>query len=298
MNELEGMSSTLEDNRLLRMYDRFIPGGEIMKYEIVKGNIVNASTDAIVLPANPMLMVGPGASAAIFEAAGRKKLKKACSKVLKQNGGKCEVGSAIPTFAFDLNEKGTKYIIHAIVPQWVDGEEQEYDNLCSAYLTSLKVADLLECTSVAFPLLASGNSGFDKELTLEIADRSFKDFEGSHLQKIVLIIYGDSIAALAKEKGYEYQVEIPDFVVKEKKNLQHQHESQAKRIHDLFRHAKDTAVSAMEEQINRVVKDLSDPERRQELLDKASDLVSLARQFIKKEQIQKKQEHYKGKPKK
>ena len=51
-----------------------------MKLTIVKGNIVHIHADAIVLPANPSLKEGPGASKAIFEAAGRKKLKAACEE--------------------------------------------------------------------------------------------------------------------------------------------------------------------------------------------------------------------------
>ena len=140
-----------------------------MQFEIIKGNIVNAGTAAIVLPSNSGLVEGSGSSTAIFEAAGKKKLTKACKEVLKNNGGSCEVGSAIPTLAFDLGSRGTDYIIHAIVPKWVDGEHQEYDNLCFAYLSSLKVAELMGCTSVAFPLLAAGNNGFDKDLAFEIA---------------------------------------------------------------------------------------------------------------------------------
>ena len=43
-----------------------------MKFDLVKTNIINIHTDAIVLPANEMLKEGSGASTAIFEAAGRK----------------------------------------------------------------------------------------------------------------------------------------------------------------------------------------------------------------------------------
>ena len=253
-----------------------------MQFEIIKGNIVNASTDAIVLPANPKLMEGPGASAAIFDAAGRKKLAKACKEVLKENGGSCEVGSAIPTLAFGLNDNGTKFVIHAIVPKWIDGEHQEYDNLCSAYLTSLKIAELMDCTSIAFPLLASGNNGFDMSLALEIADRSFKDFESSILQKIVLVIHGDNTAAFVKEKGYEYQIEIPDFIAKEKRNLQHEQKEQAKHKRVLFHDMKDTAQSVIEEQLKKALEYLKNPDNQKALLEKAVQIVALAKLIIKK----------------
>jgi O-acetyl-ADP-ribose deacetylase (regulator of RNase III) len=38
-----------------------------MNYSIVRNDISEMSADAIVLPANPALVEGPGASAALFE---------------------------------------------------------------------------------------------------------------------------------------------------------------------------------------------------------------------------------------
>ena len=252
-----------------------------MHFEIIKGNIVNASTDAIVLPANPMLQEGPGASEAIFETAGRKKLTKACKEVLKKNGGRCEVGSAIPTLAYGLNDNGTKYIIHAIVPKWIDGEHQEYENLCSAYLVSLKIAEMMECTSIAFPLLASGYNGFDLSLALEIANKCFTDFESSILQKIVLVIYGDKTAGFVKEKGYEYQIEIPDVIAKQKLKLQQEQKEHAKYKGTILHEVKDAAQSFFEEQLSRAIEYIKEPENQKALLEKATTLVELAKLVIK-----------------
>lgn len=100
-----------------------------MKFKIIKANIVDVASDAIVLPANEALKEGSGTSKAIFTAAGRKELTKACKEL-----GHCSTGSAIPTLAYNLS---SKYIIHAVVPKWIDGEHSEYDLLSSAYLASL-----------------------------------------------------------------------------------------------------------------------------------------------------------------
>ena len=56
------------------------------------------------------------------------------------------------------------YIIHAVVQKWIDGEQQEYDYLSAAYLSVMNVADIMGCESIAFPLLESGNNGFDLNL--------------------------------------------------------------------------------------------------------------------------------------
>lgn len=92
-----------------------------MELKFLKGNIADAKVDAIVLPANTKLKEGSGASEAIFKAAGKKELTKACKKI-----GSCEIGSAVPTLGYNLP---AKYIIHAVVPKWVDGEHNEYDLL-------------------------------------------------------------------------------------------------------------------------------------------------------------------------
>ena len=169
-----------------------------MNFTVVRANIVDIVADAIVLPANERLKVGSGASEAIFNAAGRSKLTKACDEI-----GHCETGSAVPTPAFDLN---AKYIIHAVVPKWKGGGHNEYGALSSAYLTSLKLAEIMKCESIAFPLLASGNNGFDRALAFQIAEKSIGEFEGEYLQDVILVIYGDNTECFVRSQGYNVTV--------------------------------------------------------------------------------------------
>lgn len=124
------------------------------------------------------------------------------------------MGNAVPTLAFNLN---AKYIVHAVVPRWIDGENGEYDLLSSAYLSALNVADVMGCESIAFPILASGNNGFDKELALHIAKESIEQFSGINLKKIILVIYGNSMEELVTSMGYSI-IYIPERIrVDEKK---------------------------------------------------------------------------------
>ena len=184
-----------------------------MKFKIIKANIVDVASDAIVLPANEALKEGSGTSKAIFTAAGRKELTKACKEL-----GHCSTGSAIPTLAYNLS---SKYIIHAVVPKWIDGEHSEYDLLSSAYLASLNIAEVMGCESVAFPLLASGNNGFDKQLAVRIAEESIKSFEGVNLKKVFLVVYGDTMETYMKSLGYNVLV-IPAHVKMNDKKIHHQ----------------------------------------------------------------------------
>ena len=151
-----------------------------MLFEVVQNDITNMHTDAVVLPANEHLKEGRGTSHAIFEKAGRKELTKACRELRF-----CSIGEAVPTLAFKLD---ANYIIHAVVPKWIDGEHEEYEYLSAAYLSALKIADIMGCKSVAFPLMASGNNGFDLNLAYEIAKESFTAFESVNLQKVYLVV--------------------------------------------------------------------------------------------------------------
>lgn len=239
-----------------------------MDFSVIKADISGISADAIVLPANPELREGSGASTAIFAAAGRKALTKACEKI-----GHCDVGSAVPTLAFNL---GAKYIIHAVVPRWIDGSSGEYDLLCAAYLSSLNIADIMGCKSIAFPLLASGNNGFDLELALEIALKSFESFKPANLQKIILVIYGTHITALMKEKGFVI-AEMPENLraaelKREHKDKQKQMKAEGKEVVQRF----------LEDQIQKAIDYLKDEKHREEILKAGIAIVKLAVNLTKK----------------
>ena len=176
--------------------------------EVIRGNILNVLSDAIVLPANTGLREGSGVSTAIFEAAGRKQLIEACRKI-----GSCEEGKAVVTPGFDLK---ADYIIHTVVPRWIDGQHDEYERLCASYLAALNAADILGCTSISFPLLGSGNNGYDLELAFEIAHQTMQQFEGHALETVYLVVYGERAAKIVSGKGISY-VELPENYVQKAK---------------------------------------------------------------------------------
>lgn len=223
-----------------------------MQFDVVKTNIINIVADAIVLPANEHLKEGSGSSRAMFEAAGRKKLAKACSKI-----GHCDVGNSVPTLAFGLN---AKYIVHAVVPRWIEGESGEYDLLSSAYLSALNIADIMGCESIAFPLLASGNNGFDKELAIHIAKESIEHFCGNRLKKVILVVYGDSMEELMKSLGYTVVV-IPDKIRIDERRAEHKAKAEK-----LIADGKEIAQKFMEEQIAKAVEWLKDENNREKIL--------------------------------
>ncbi|MDO5156466.1 MAG: macro domain-containing protein [Eubacteriales bacterium] len=220
-----------------------------MEFKILKGNIVNSKAESIVLPANERLKEGSGTSEVIFKAAGRKNLTKACNKI-----GFCEMGSAVPTLGYELN---ANYIIHTVVPKWIDGEHNEYDILSSAYASALDLADVMECKSIAFPLLASGNNGFDVDLAFEIAVKSIEKYQAKNLEYVQIIIFGNNIAANIKSKGYEVSL-LPIDLTNEQKLYENKKEK--KKIVD---DAKIVAQQFMVDQLEKGINYFKNPKNRE-----------------------------------
>ncbi len=220
-----------------------------MNISFFNGNIVDANVDAIVLPANPELKEGTGASEAIFSAAGRKYLTKACKRI-----GHCEIGMSVPTLGYDLE---ADYILHTVVPVWIDGNHDEYNLLSTAYASALELADVMECTSVAFPLLAAGNNGYDINLAFEIAVKSIEKFECSHLQEAVIVLFDQRVVELAKQNGYKVTL-LP-------RNLKEDLEELEKR--KARKKMMDKAKDVAEEQLMKGIEWLREEENRKKLIE-------------------------------
>lgn len=234
-----------------------------MQFSVVRADIVNVVADAIVLPADERLKEGSGTSKALFEAAGRKELTRACEKI-----GHCDMGCAVPTLAFNLN---AIYIVHTVVPRWVDGQSNEYDLLSSAYLAALNLADVLRCNSIAFPILASGYNGFDRELAVHIAEETISRFIGTNLTKVTLVVYGDSMEEYMKSLGFMVE-SIPEHVTMEKKNAEK--EKKAK----LIAEGKDIAQKLIEEALDW----LKDEKNRKKIYEVGGMIAAAVTSMVKK----------------
>jgi O-acetyl-ADP-ribose deacetylase (regulator of RNase III) len=121
---------------------------------LVRGDITEQSCDALVTAANEGLWGGGGVDGAIHRAAGPR-LIEACRAI-----GGCPTGSAVITPAFDLEENGVGFVIHAVGPIWNGGAEGEPEALHGAYERSLELAEEKGCASLAFPSIGTGIHGF------------------------------------------------------------------------------------------------------------------------------------------
>lgn len=181
-----------------------------MDFKVERNDISKMRVDVVVLPANAKLVAGTGASMALYEAAGRKELEAECAlrrKEAKDKGVKLVPGVSVFTLAYALPARA---ILHTIVPKWNDVlRRKSYEDLCKAYASALVQADEAGFRSIAFPVLASGNNGFDADLALDIAIESLKEFEPSNsLRRAYLVTFDSDITNKMRERGYDVREAI------------------------------------------------------------------------------------------
>lgn len=152
---------------------------------LIKGDITNEDTDAIVNAANSRLAGGGGVDGAIHRAGGPKIMDE-CRKI-----GGCPTGSAVITTGGNLK---AKYVIHTVGPVYRDGKNREAELLSSAYRKSLELAASKEIKSIAFPSISTGAYGYPINEASEIALRTVIEFiktAVAPLQIIRFVLFSD-----------------------------------------------------------------------------------------------------------
>ena len=151
--------------------------------ELIQGDITESDSDAIVNAANSLLVMGAGVAGAI-RAKGGSSIQEECNKI-----GGCPVGDASVTGGGNLK---AKYVIHAVGPQWGEGGDED-KKLKNATINSLKRAEELKLTSIAFPALSTGIFGFPMDRAASITLRAICDYlKGATCIKRVILVLFDS----------------------------------------------------------------------------------------------------------
>jgi O-acetyl-ADP-ribose deacetylase len=127
------------------------------KVLLVKGDITQMETDAIVNSANSTLMGGGGADGAIHLKGGPQILEE-CRKIRQTKYLKgLPTGQAVMTSCGKLK---AKKVIHTVGPVWYGGTRGEPELLKKAYTNTLRLAVTNGLKSVAFPSISTGAYGY------------------------------------------------------------------------------------------------------------------------------------------
>ena len=155
---------------------------------LVKGNITNMKTDAIVNAANHSLMGGGGVDGAIHREGGPQILEE-CKKLRAiQWPTGLPTGQAVITSGGNLQ---AKHVIHTVGPVWHGGRRCEAEFLAKAYQNSLLTAVANGIISVAFPSISTGAFGYPLKDASRIALKTVKAFleKSDELREIVLVLF-------------------------------------------------------------------------------------------------------------
>ncbi len=147
----------------------------------IKADITSLKVDAIVNSANAALIAGGGVCGAIHKAAGPE-----LERVCRQIGG-CAVGEAVITPAFEL---GSRYVIHAVGPRWLDGQRGEPRLLQKCYESIFALSGKHRLNSLAIPSISTGIYHYPLDEAAELAVDTSRRFDRDDL-KVVFVCYED-----------------------------------------------------------------------------------------------------------
>jgi len=185
--------------------------GEKVSLELLVGNIVEETTDAIVNAANSSLLGGGGVDGAIHRAAGPELL--AHCRRIRDLRGALPSGQAVSTSAGNLK---ARYVIHTVGPVWQGGKKNEPQVLESCYCNSMEEANRLGCLSVSFPSISTGAFGYPVRPAASIALRTVADLLHSSLSVLLarFVLFDLATYSAYAETAQELSLAFPHFHIK------------------------------------------------------------------------------------
>jgi O-acetyl-ADP-ribose deacetylase len=158
--------------------------------QLIKGDITDVETDAIVNAANSSLMGGGGVDGAIHRKGGPKILEE-CKRIRAT-----EWPDGLPTGKAVITSGGNlkaKHVIHTVGPVWLGGFHVEAELLKQAYKNSLRLAVAKGLKTIAFPSISTGAYGYPIEDASRIAVRTVKEFleKEDKLEKVVFVLFSE-----------------------------------------------------------------------------------------------------------
>jgi O-acetyl-ADP-ribose deacetylase (regulator of RNase III) len=128
----------------------------IPRISLEEGDITKVAVDAIVNAANSSLLGGGGVDGAIHRVGGPRILEECRELRASHYGRGLPTGEAVATAAGELP---ARWVIHTVGPVYSTTEDRS-ELLAACHRNSLRVADELGASTVAFPAISTGIYGW------------------------------------------------------------------------------------------------------------------------------------------
>ncbi|WP_406078150.1 O-acetyl-ADP-ribose deacetylase [Micromonospora sp. NBC_00858] len=166
-----------------------------MQINLVEGNITVQRVDAIVNAANSSLLGGGGVDGAIHRRGGPAILAECRALRASRYGRGLPTGQAVATTAGELP---ARWVIHTVGPVWSAGEDRSA-LLRDCYANSLRIADELGASTVAFPLISAGIYGWPIEDAVRQALSMLRPAAPANVTEARLVLFGADTHATARQ---------------------------------------------------------------------------------------------------
>lgn len=160
---------------------------------LIEGDITAQQVDAIVNAANSSLLGGGGVDGAIHRRGGPAILEECEALRASRYPRGLPTGQAVATTAGNLP---ARWVVHTVGPVFSPGEDRSA-LLRDCYANSLRIADGLGATSVAFPLISAGIYGWPVEDAVAQALTVLHAATPEHATEARLVLFGADTYATA-----------------------------------------------------------------------------------------------------
>ncbi|MEU4792677.1 O-acetyl-ADP-ribose deacetylase [Micromonospora tulbaghiae] len=160
---------------------------------LIEGDITAQQVDAIVNAANSSLLGGGGVDGAIHRRGGPAILEECRALRASRYGRGLPTGQAVATTAGNLP---ARWVVHTVGPVFSPREDRSA-LLRDCYANSLRVADGLGATGIAFPLISAGIYGWPVEDAVAQALTVLHAATPAHVTEARLVLFGADTYATA-----------------------------------------------------------------------------------------------------
>ncbi|MEU5789402.1 O-acetyl-ADP-ribose deacetylase [Micromonospora purpureochromogenes] len=157
-----------------------------MEITLVEGDITAQRVDVVVNAANSSLLGGGGVDGAVHRRGGPAILAECRALRASRYGRGLPTGQAVATTAGNLP---ARWVVHTVGPVFSATEDRSA-LLRDCYANSLRTADELGATTVAFPLISAGVYGWPVDDAVRQALTVLRAATPAHVTEARLVLFG------------------------------------------------------------------------------------------------------------